>query len=217
MYSEAELERLHQVYNAVKEHAHEFGTDFELLEEYIDAGPGLLECALKWSAWINPDLPMGDFGGRCVYCHRVEPYTYHVPEALWRQVVPERWWKEIVCASCFDKFARSSHALRKLGTAFQFSKFVGQSQAPLDCDCYPGCWGDHSRTWSFLRFDNDQAACEAARLCHQTLGGDQRPGRLPHGSYVITGPDLRFANSVLMEAHAARLEVINRGLDPDAR
>lgn len=46
------------------------------------------------------------FCGQCVLCRRSEPYSYHVPESLWRKIVPEKHWNDIVCAGCFDILAR---------------------------------------------------------------------------------------------------------------
>lgn len=47
-----------------------------------------------------------NFGGRCAICGRDEPYTYHVPESLWRKILPPQYWDSIVCAKCFDEQAR---------------------------------------------------------------------------------------------------------------
>ena len=47
-----------------------------------------------------------NFCGVCAVCKRDEPYTYHVPEAIWRKIVPKEHWNAVVCAACFDALAR---------------------------------------------------------------------------------------------------------------
>jgi hypothetical protein len=45
----------------------------------------------------------------------------------------------------------------------------------LSCDCYPGCWGDHSKDWTLVEFKGgaDKSMTRAAiRLV------------VPYGSYV---------------------------------
>jgi hypothetical protein len=79
----------------------------------------------------------------------------------------------------------------------------------LGCDCYAGCWGDHSETWPALRFESPAAASEAYRLVHRTTNGDARTaanGRPPHGSYVLVGCDLRFSTTALRDAHEKLLK-----------
>ena len=53
---------------------------------------------------------------------------------------------------------------------------------PLNCDCYPGCWADHSEGWPSIEvpFDKPGNAVRIARLAD-----------LPRGSYVIMGNVLR--------------------------
>jgi hypothetical protein len=65
------------------------------------------QAAQKMDYLTDPNAePPISFCGTCAVCGRDEPYTYHVPESLWRKVVPERYWHEIVCAGCFDVMAR---------------------------------------------------------------------------------------------------------------
>lgn len=65
---------------------------------------------------------------------------------------------------------------------------------PLNCDCYGGCWGDHSKNWPFIRFPNSNEANKAFRLCHKNI---------PYGTYVIMGIDIRFETE-------AQKEILNR-------
>jgi len=49
---------------------------------------------------------------------------------------------------------------------------------PLNCDCYPGCWGKHSKNWPFIEFETEEegrrlyVACSKERI-------------VPYGGYVI--------------------------------
>jgi hypothetical protein len=65
---------------------------------------------------------------------------------------------------------------------------------PLSCDCYGGCWGDHSASWPRLSFNTEAVASEAARRCHQVADSyDQKLlGRIEYGTYVLVGKELRF-------------------------
>lgn len=88
----------------------------------------------------------------------------------------------------------------------------------LGCDCYPGCWGQHSAQWPKIVFapagsygEAQSCAEEAHRLCHQEKEKYvPRPAtdRLPHGSYVLVGTELRFASKALRNAHEARLRAL---------
>ncbi len=52
---------------------------------------------------------------------------------------------------------------------------------PLSCDCYPGCWGDHSKDWPLIPFaDHDKADVRAAVK-----------GAVPYGSYVEVKEGIR--------------------------
>lgn len=81
----------------------------------------------------------------------------------------------------------------------------GSNGAPLNCDCYSGCWTVHSVDWPALVFASEEHANEAYRLCHQRLDGKERKTRPPYGSYVLMGYVLRFATRALMNEHVIRL------------
>jgi len=61
--------------------------------------------AEKLHYWTDPNVELGNFCGKCAVCGCDERYTYHVPESLWRRVLPKRLWDEIVCAKCFHEAA----------------------------------------------------------------------------------------------------------------
>ena len=42
---------------------------------------------------------------RCKACGREDKFDFHVPDALWRAVVPEHLKDRVVCLACFDDFA----------------------------------------------------------------------------------------------------------------
>lgn len=80
----------------------------------------------------------------------------------------------------------------------------------LGCDCYAGCWGDHSRGWPGMSFATKEDLDLAWRLCHQELTvGVSRPKeeQVGHGNYVL-GKDgvLRFATAALRDVHVRRLQ-----------
>jgi NTP pyrophosphatase (non-canonical NTP hydrolase) len=56
---------------------------------------------------------------------------------------------------------------------------------PLNCDCYGGCWGDHSKGWPTIFFLTKDEATRVFTACWKVLG-------IPHGSYVLDGRDLRL-------------------------
>lgn len=79
----------------------------------------------------------------------------------------------------------------------------------LGCDCYGGCWGDHSLTWPGLAFSSLDEAEEAWRLCHQHLDGSVRSDRVGHGNYVLDRSNvLRFASAALRDQHLATLRAL---------
>lgn len=63
----------------------------------------------------------------------------------------------------------------------------------LGCDCYPGCWGDHSKEWPSLTFGTKAEAGAAYRSCFA------KPDPFPYGSYVLDGLTLRLGSRGLME------------------
>jgi NTP pyrophosphatase (non-canonical NTP hydrolase) len=69
---------------------------------------------------------------------------------------------------------------------------------PLGCDCYPGCWGDHSAAWPSISFASEAACLAAYRIVNQE-------GLADYGSVVCMPTALRFASEVRCDAVAARL------------
>lgn len=98
--------------------------------------------------------------------------------------------------------------------AKEFLVVDGHDGPPLSCDCYGGCWGDHSETWPRLEFLTKEGANEAYRLCHQSKKmGDNLPASercVPYGSYVLSGAQLRFQTTELRDKH----EKFLRGIEP---
>jgi hypothetical protein len=41
----------------------------------------------------------------CKVCGRPEKFNFHVPDAVWEAVVPDRYRQLVVCLYCFDSFA----------------------------------------------------------------------------------------------------------------
>src|SRR3990167_6466584 len=41
----------------------------------------------------------------CKVCLRPDKFNFYVPDAIWEAVVPRKYWKLVVCLSCFDDFA----------------------------------------------------------------------------------------------------------------
>lgn len=41
----------------------------------------------------------------CKACYRPDKFDFHVPDAVWRTVVPAELWNRVVCLGCFDDFA----------------------------------------------------------------------------------------------------------------
>jgi len=42
---------------------------------------------------------------KCKVCGCADKFDFHVPDAMWNQIVPLRFRNKVVCLSCFDKFA----------------------------------------------------------------------------------------------------------------
>jgi hypothetical protein len=42
---------------------------------------------------------------RCKVCGRADKFDFHVPDALWREVVPATLRNRVVCLACFDDLA----------------------------------------------------------------------------------------------------------------
>lgn len=98
----------------------------------------------KLREWTDPNAPLpAGFTGSCVSCGVHENYTYHVPENLWRVVIPERWWSEIVCAACFHVLASARARLER--------EVVGAAKAWRNLsDAYP-LRGDFVEKESWVR------------------------------------------------------------------
>lgn len=56
---------------------------------------------------------------------------------------------------------------------------------PLSCDCYDGCWGDHSKDWPEVAIADEARLAEAHRACWKEL-------HIPRGSYVAVRGALRL-------------------------
>lgn len=41
----------------------------------------------------------------CKACHCTDKFNYHVPDAVWDEVVPDQLKESAVCLECFDTFA----------------------------------------------------------------------------------------------------------------
>lgn len=53
---------------------------------------------------------------------------------------------------------------------------------PLSCDCYGGCWGDHSKDWPSVVIPPGMETAAAMQLTHSIV---------PYGSYVLMGTTVR--------------------------
>jgi hypothetical protein len=42
---------------------------------------------------------------RCKACGRADKFDFHVPDGVWRAVVPPELHSRVVCLGCFDAFA----------------------------------------------------------------------------------------------------------------
>jgi hypothetical protein len=49
--------------------------------------------------------PAGQQRQTCKVCGCVDKFDFHVPDAIWKKVVPARYQKNVVCLDCFDNFA----------------------------------------------------------------------------------------------------------------
>jgi hypothetical protein len=46
---------------------------------------------------------------KCHVCHCEDKFNFHVSDELWRQVVPQPLWHNVVCLQCFDELARKKN------------------------------------------------------------------------------------------------------------
>jgi hypothetical protein len=42
----------------------------------------------------------------CAACACVDKFNFHIPDEMWKRVVPPRYQNSVVCLPCFDEFAR---------------------------------------------------------------------------------------------------------------
>ena len=65
------------------------------------------ETFVKGEAMMTP-IDARDFKRqKCGVCKCQDKFNFHVPDKLWRQVVPKEYWSKVVCLQCFDEFART--------------------------------------------------------------------------------------------------------------
>lgn len=41
----------------------------------------------------------------CKVCGCVDKFDFHVPDEVWKKIVPSRCRNKVVCLTCFDRFA----------------------------------------------------------------------------------------------------------------
>jgi len=62
---------------------------------------------IKWH--INSEEMKKSHGSRskqtCKACDRPDILNFHVPDELWKAIVPDEYQESVVCLYCFDKFA----------------------------------------------------------------------------------------------------------------
>lgn len=56
---------------------------------------------------------------------------------------------------------------------------------PLSCDCYGGCWAEHSKGWPRVTLPDPARLDALYRDCWETL-------KIPHGSYVLVASELEL-------------------------
>ena len=75
---------------------------------------------------------------------------------------------------------------------------------PLNCDCYAGCWGDHSEGWPEIQDTDDKYRAAAI-------------GLLPYGTYVtMPGNVLRVQGADLVAKLEAEMSP-SRDTKPEIR
>ena len=42
---------------------------------------------------------------KCKVCGQADGFDFHVPDDIWRSIVPKRLQNRVVCLRCFDRFA----------------------------------------------------------------------------------------------------------------
>lgn len=80
----------------------------------------------------------------------------------------------------------------RVGSDVRLAGVVDEVFAPLGCDCYPGCWGDHSAAWPVIPFESEHEGKRAyAIVVKYKLA--------PYGAYVLMRRELRFASTALRD------------------
>lgn len=134
----------------------------------------------------------------------------------------------------FGRDPPTSASLNAANAELGIDAHDGIEGVPLRCNCYEGCWEDHSDSWPKLVFkkwsgkvvlypdgrvkasspdgsavfhqSGTERASEAHRLCHQEQEEQEEYSqRVPYGAYVLVDVELRFATHALRDTHAARL------------
>lgn len=60
---------------------------------------------------------------RCKVCGRRDKFDFHVPDEVWRSIVPEQYQNHVVCLACFDDFAKDKGV--DYSTSLQTLYFAG--------------------------------------------------------------------------------------------
>jgi hypothetical protein len=47
---------------------------------------------------------------KCSVCRCEDKFNFHVPDEIWRKIVPGEFQNKVVCLPCFDEFAREKNA-----------------------------------------------------------------------------------------------------------
>jgi hypothetical protein len=45
----------------------------------------------------------------CRVCNCQDKFNFHVPDEVWREIVPAEYQNKVVCLPCFDDFARKQN------------------------------------------------------------------------------------------------------------
>lgn len=90
---------------------------------------------------------------------------------------------------------------------------------PLSCDCYGGCWGDHSKDWPSATIPEELIEAERKRGVHYPdVAATTRlvnAAKIPYGSYVGIGEDvLRVENSAYLAQLVDAINAATRKPNP---
>lgn len=47
---------------------------------------------------------------RCKVCGCRDKFDFHVPDQVWKEIVPQKYQNRVVCLACFDDFASKKGA-----------------------------------------------------------------------------------------------------------